>query len=63
MDCILITATREVISRVPRAGKLEALKAIEAADRALYKRTQSTAFKRSNLLKSYYDLIVKHKLE
>src|SRR5699024_4330340 len=56
-------ANNEVVSKVPKAGKKEAVQAIEAADQAFETWSELTAYDRSRLLRKYYDLILENEQE
>lgn len=54
-------ATKEVLGAVPKSGKDEALKAVNAADEAFKSWSRTTAYERSLLLQKWYDLIEDNK--
>lgn len=56
-------ATGDIVSEVPRAGKEEALAAVEAAHRAFDSWSDTTAYERAALLKKYFHLIIDHEEE
>jgi len=60
---VLNPATGELISKVPRGGKKEALQAVEAAYNAFEAWSGTTAYERARLLKKYYDLIIENEQE
>lgn len=53
-------ANGDIVSSVPRAGKKEALQAVDAASNAFEAWSAITAFERAKLLKKYYDLIIEN---
>jgi succinate-semialdehyde dehydrogenase/glutarate-semialdehyde dehydrogenase len=54
-------ATKEILGTVPKSGKEEALKAVDAADAAFTSWSTTTAYERSNLLRKWYELIEEDK--
>lgn len=53
-------ASGEVIGRVPKLGKEHTLRAIDAAERAMGPWAQQTGKERAQILRRYFDLIVRH---
>lgn len=56
-------STGEKIAEVAKGGEAEALAAVDAAHAAFSSWSASTAYERTELLKTYYDLLVSHKDE
>lgn len=63
MTPVINPATGDIISEVPKGGKDEALKAVEAAHMAFEDWSSTTAYDRAKLLKKYFDLILDHEQE
>ena len=56
-------ATGELVSKVPKGGRKEALYAVEAAADAFEQWSEKTAYDRAKVLKRYFDLILEHEQE
>ena len=56
-------ATGELVSKVPKGGRKEALYAVQAAADAFEQWTEKTAYDRAKVLKRYFDLIIEHEQE
>lgn len=54
-------ATGEVIASVAHCGEAEALRAVEAAERALHDWRETTAAERSRILRRWFDLMLAHR--
>ncbi len=60
---VLNPATGEIITKVPKGGRIEALQAVEAAHHAFEEWSGTTAYERAKLLKKYFNLIIDHEQE
>ncbi len=56
-------ATGALVCEVPKAGKEEALAAVNAAHQAFETWSETTAYERAALLKKYFNLIIDHEAE
>ncbi len=54
-------ATSEVVATIPRGGKDEAVRAVDAADKAFRDWSRKSGYERSELIRKWYDLINEHK--
>ncbi|MBH9966961.1 NAD-dependent succinate-semialdehyde dehydrogenase [[Bacillus] enclensis] len=54
-------ATSEVVATIPRGGKDEAVRAVDAADKAFRDWSRKSVYERSELIRKWYDLINEHK--
>ncbi|OAT82064.1 succinate-semialdehyde dehydrogenase (NADP(+)) [Bacillus sp. MKU004] len=54
-------ATSEVVATIPRGGKDEAVRAVDAADKAFRDWSKKSVYERSELIRKWYDLINDHK--
>ncbi|KSU64387.1 NAD-dependent succinate-semialdehyde dehydrogenase [[Bacillus] enclensis] len=54
-------ATSEVVATIPRGGKDEAVRAVDAADTAFRDWSKKSVYERSELIRKWYDLINDHK--
>ncbi|OIU68745.1 NAD-dependent succinate-semialdehyde dehydrogenase [Rossellomorea aquimaris] len=54
-------ATSEVVATIPRGGKDEAVRAVDAADTAFRDWSRKSVYERSELIRKWYDLINEHK--
>jgi succinate-semialdehyde dehydrogenase / glutarate-semialdehyde dehydrogenase len=54
-------ATSEVVATIPRGGKNEAVRAVDAADKAFRDWSRRSVYERSELIRKWYELINEHK--
>ncbi|XXM72151.1 NAD-dependent succinate-semialdehyde dehydrogenase [Lysinibacillus sphaericus] len=54
-------ATSEVVATIPRGGKDEAVRAVDAADTAFRDWSKKSVYERSELIRKWYELINEHK--